>query len=114
MGRKGHCTVFALPGNPAAALTCYYEYVLTALHRAQGHTQFQLQRLQLPLAQAYERKGDRAQFLKARWTGETIQLLQQQSSAMLQSFAAANALVYLPLEVTTLEAGDLVEVHLLP
>lgn len=114
MGVKDDCVVFALPGNPAAALTCFYEYVLTALRRAMGDAQFQLLQLQLPLSHAYERKGGRAQFLKARCNGQTVTILDQQSSAMLQSFAYANAIVYLPLEATTLLAGQLVEVHLLP
>lgn len=114
MGTKDHCTVFALPGNPAAALSCYYEYVLTALRRAMGDQQFQLLHLQLPLTHAYERKGGRAQFLKAHCTGQAVTILDQQSSAMLQSFAQANALIYLPLEVTLLQEGDWVEVHLLP
>lgn len=114
MGVKGSCVVFALPGNPAAALTCFYEYVLTALRRAMGDAHFQLLHLQLPLSHAYQRKGGRAQFLKALCTGQAVTILDQQSSAMLQSFAHANAIVYVPLEATNLAAGELVEVHILP
>lgn len=114
LGIKGACTVFALPGNPAAALSCYYEYVLTLLKKAQGHRQYQLQKTYLPLSQAYQRKGTRAQFLKAYAHAQEVELLEQQSSAMLQSFALANALVYVPASADNLEAGALVEVHWLP
>ncbi len=114
LGTKENCTIFALPGNPAAALTCYYEYVLPALKKYQGQPNFALRRSQLPLAKAYERKGIRAQFLKAYADENGVALLEQQSSAMLQSFAAANALVYVPETATQCQAGDLVEVHWLP
>ncbi|MGH1335206.1 MAG: molybdopterin molybdotransferase MoeA [Aureispira sp.] len=114
LGTKDNCIVFALPGNPAAALSCYYEYVLTALKKCQGHAHYSLQRSHLPLASAYQRKGVRAQFLKAFASSTKVELLEQQSSAMLHSFAAANALVYVQETVNQLEAGDLVEVHWLP
>ncbi len=113
LGVKGACTVFALPGNPAAALTCYYEYVLPALKKCLGYQHFALRSSYLPLAKPYERKGIRAQFLKA-YADTEVHLLEQQSSAMLQSFAAANALVYVPETAEHLAAGDLVEVHWLP
>lgn len=114
LGTKDNCIVFALPGNPAAALSCYYEYVLTALKKCQGYPHFSLQKGHLPLTQGYQRKGNRAQFLKAYATSQGVELLDQQSSAMLQSFAAANALVYVPETADHLAAGDLVEVHWLP
>lgn len=114
LGVKGACTVFALPGNPAAALSCYYEYVLPLLKKAQGHAHYQLQKSYLPLSKAYQRKGARAQFLKAYAHSQGVELLEQQSSAMLQSFALANALVYVPATADNLEAGELVEVHWLP
>lgn len=114
LGTKENCIVFALPGNPAAALTCYYEYVLTALKKCQGYARYTLQKSYLPLANAYQKKGTRAQFLKAYANSQTVTLLEQQSSAMLQSFAAANVLVYVPETANLLEVGDLVEVHWLP
>ena len=114
LGIKDNCMVFALPGNPAAALSCYYEYVLTALKKCQGYAHYSLPQSHLPLSHAYHRKGNRAQFLKAYATSQAVQILEQQSSAMLQSFALANALVYLPETVSNLAKGEPVEVHWLP
>jgi molybdopterin molybdotransferase len=114
LGTKDNCIVFALPGNPAAALSCYYEYVLTALKKCQGYAHYSLPKSHLPLSEAYHRKGNRAQFLKAYATSQAVEILEQQSSAMLQSFAWANALVYVPETVYDLAKGASVEVHWLP
>ncbi len=114
LGTTETCSVFALPGNPAAALSCFYEYVLTALKQAMGLPNFALQKLFLPLSESYHKKGNRAHFLKAKISNASVQILQKQSSAMLFSFAQADALVYIPEDKMQTEAGDLVEVHLLP
>lgn len=114
LGRTATTTIFALPGNPAAALSCYYQYVLTALKQSMGLVNFELQKLYLPLEETYHKKGDRAHFLKAKLTPTGIKILRKQSSAMLFSFAYADALIYIPYNQKTTEAGTLVEVHLLP
>ena len=36
LGRLKDKLIFALPGNPAAALVCFYEYVLPALRKMSG------------------------------------------------------------------------------
>lgn len=114
LGRTQGCTIFALPGNPAAALSCYYQYVLMALRKAMGRTELELKKLQLPLKEAYTKKGERAHFLKAKIHSHSVEILTKQSSAMLFSFAYADALVYIPHDKMSVEAGALVEVHCLP
>ena len=112
-GRIGQKLVFALPGNPAASLSCYYQYVRTAIRRMQNHPEPTQTILKLPLSGPFINKGDRAQFLKAIVVHSKVELLGAQSSAMLSSFAKADGLVYIPSEVDELKTGDLVEVHLL-
>jgi len=114
LGKMGDCTIFALPGNPAAALSCFYEYVLMALKQAMGEKGFTLKKLFLPIEKTYHKKGNRAHFLKAKLTDKGVKVLQKQSSAMLFSFAYADALIYIPEDQMETVAGDLVEVHLLP
>ena len=60
------------------------------------------------------KKGDRAQFLKAKITNDTVAILEGQSSAMLQTFALANALVYVSEEQSNIAIGDNVHVIHLP
>lgn len=114
VGRYQQCLVFALPGNPAAALTGYYEYVRPTLQRLTGKNIAPLPKIYLPLAEAYTKKGDRAQFLKAKLQETSVAILEGQSSAMLHTFALADALIYLPHDQSDWPKGSLVEVHLLP
>ena len=65
-GQQGSIPVFALPGNPAAVITAFYEYVYPGLQRLQGLPGNGMMRQSLPSTHAYTKKGDRAQFLKAR------------------------------------------------
>lgn len=103
--------IFALPGNPAAALTLLYVYVLPALNFAIGKGFTGLKKLKLTSLSVVSKAESRAQFLKAIADENkgTVELLGGQSSAMLQTFAFANAFVYLD-ENEVVEVGNLVEV----
>ena len=61
-GKKGSKFVFGLPGNPAAALTCFYIYVLPFLQRLSGMENRGLKSGKAKLDQSYIKKGDRAHF----------------------------------------------------
>lgn len=113
-GTKGTKAIFALPGNPAASLSCFYEYVIPALRKASGRSDTSLASIQLPLASGAIRSIPRAQFLKAKVSDNQVSILDGQSSAMLNSFAHANALVYIPANNGEIAGGTLVETHLLP
>ncbi len=113
-GKKEGTSIFALPGNPAAALTCFYVYVYPALQKMSGDPDPFLYKTVMRSASAHIKKGDRAQFLKARATHDKAIILEGQSSAMLQTFALANALLYVPMEGGDVHIGDVVEVLHLP
>jgi molybdopterin molybdotransferase len=113
-GLKDGKAVFALPGNPAASLTCFYEYVLPLVRRSFGRKDETLLSLQLPFASGKVSNIGRAQFLKARVENGVVHILEGQSSAMLNTFSNSNALVYVKPESDQPQLGDLVEVHLLP
>ena len=100
--------IFALPGNPASALTCFYLYVLPTLNKLTGGEFVGCHQAELPLTTKYEKKGKRAEFLKAYADDTYVSLLGAQSSAMLSSFAEANALVYIPEDVEVVEEGEFV------
>ncbi|MBL4625544.1 MAG: molybdopterin molybdotransferase MoeA [Flavobacteriales bacterium] len=112
-GRYQNKLVFALPGNPAAALSCFYIYVLIALGIMSGKKEGLASR-QLALDKPYSKKGDRAQFLKAKINGEYVEILEGQSSAMLHTFSIADSMVYVSETDNQLEAGDLVTTYILP
>lgn len=106
--------IFALPGNPAASLVCFYEYVLPSLRKMSGYSDFELSKEFLPLTESYELKGERDLFLKAKINNGKVTLLEGQGSDILKSFAEANALVYLSVNKRKIVKDDLVETHLIP
>jgi len=52
-GKKGQTAIFGLPGNPAAALTCFYVYVYPLLNKYQGVEEAHLLTIFLPLVTDY-------------------------------------------------------------
>ena len=113
-GKKEKCFVFALPGNPASTLSCFYVYVLPLIARLKGSQSEGLLRMEVPLAHDFSSKEARALFLKASVQNKVVHILDHQHSSMLVSFAKANALVYLPEKEVRLKKGAHVEVLLLP
>ncbi|KAB2859277.1 MAG: molybdopterin molybdotransferase MoeA [Flavobacteriales bacterium] len=113
-GKKGKKLVFALPGNPAAALSCFYMYVFPALQLTLGNLNPFLPSLQLPLAEKFIKKEGRAVFLKSVIQNNKVELLKGQDSDALQSFAIAHGLTYIPSEKDAVEQNELVEFYLLP
>lgn len=114
-GTKGRDRyVFALPGNPAAALVCHHIYVWEAIQRMAGHPRPGLQRVTLPLGSVAVRGMDRAQFLKARIADGAVHVLEGQSSAMLHTFSEANALAYRAVNVAEARKGDPIDIFILP
>jgi len=113
-GKKEENVIFALPGNPAAALSCFYMYVLSALELLSGNMNFSLNRTKALSNSDYIKRGDRAQFLKAIYDNGNVEILDGQSSSMLHTFALSNALVYLSETAESITKNDEVEVILLP
>ncbi|NIJ55715.1 molybdopterin molybdotransferase MoeA [Dyadobacter arcticus] len=113
-GKREEKLFFALPGNPASSLVCYYEYVLPAIRIMTGRKDPFLRSLKLPSKYAYSFDGERDEFLKALVEGDEVMPLDGQESFALRSFAVANAIIYLPVSQSKVESGELVEVHLLP
>ena len=113
-GKKEETVIFALPGNPAAALSCFYLYVNPSLQKISGNTNYSLVRTKAKSTLNYTKKGDRAQFLKAIYNNNEVTILEGQSSAMLQTFALANALVYVPADLYNININDNLEVICLP
>jgi molybdopterin molybdotransferase len=104
-GTKGGKLIFALPGNPAAVLTCFYIYVLPAIQKFKGGSFEGLPSVELVSSSKIEKTNAREQFLKAYALGNEVRILEGQSSAMLHTFAESNAIVYLPAH-TKLEVGE--------
>nr|WP_315174158.1 gephyrin-like molybdotransferase Glp [uncultured Flavobacterium sp.] len=103
--------IFALPGNPAACLTCFYVYVLPTLRTISGEvTQYDATKGKR-LIHDLRVNNTRAQFLKAFISEDGVKVLSHQASSMLNSFSLANALVYVPEGNYELKKGEEVQVY---
>lgn len=110
-GKKGQKLVFGLPGNPAAVLSCFNQYVKPAVWQMMGRENtFQPSGI-LPLAHDYGKRTPLANVLKAKVNGGEVRIMDGQESFNLRSFSEANAFVLLYDEDAMKCAGDLVEVY---
>jgi molybdopterin molybdotransferase len=115
-GRIGGSLFLGLPGNPVAALVCFYQFVRPVLEKKMGITD----RLTIPKFKAISlerlrKKPGRTEFQRGildhgdagDWQVRTTG---QQGSGVLSSMSRANALIVLPHESGTVERGDRVDV----
>ena len=108
-GTKAGKYVFALPGNPGSALTCFYEYVLLCLSTALKRPEL-YNRRQARFDGAYEKGVGLAHFLKGRFDGTKVVNLGAQESYKLISFAVANCLIFVPEDAAGIHDGDQVDI----
>jgi len=112
-GTKGMKLVFALPGNPASALTCFYIYALPALQALSGKEFTGLKKVQRKISGIYQKKAGLAHFLKVSCNEESVTILESQSSAMLNTYALANGLLFVPEATEKIMQDERVDVYLL-
>ena len=115
-GAQAPVWLFALPGNPVAALVTFYVFAREALLSLAGATATPLPVLQARCLTPIRKRPGRTEFQRAivepgpagwqvRWTGS-------QGAGVLRSMSEANALVVLGHEQASVAAGDLVDVWL--
>lgn len=109
-GKKNNTMIFALPGNPAAVVTCLNQYVKPCLQYMRGHENTFLFSAMLPLANHWQKKGTLANILKAIVKNGEVNILHGQDSFNLLPFADANAFALLHEGDMVKKKGDLIEV----
>jgi molybdopterin molybdotransferase len=116
-GLHGKVPVFGLPGNPVSTLVCFYVYVLPAMRRLMG-----VERPFLPAAEAVlgddiRTVGELTEFVRCRVEardGELgVRTTGSQSSGVLRSLSAGDALVVSPPGTVLLSRGSRVRAILL-
>jgi len=108
--------VFALPGNPAAAMISFEVFVRPALLKMTGHTRIFRPTVTAALTESIANKGDRPHLIRvrveARQDGYVASATGNQSSARLSSLTAANGFVTIA-PGTALASGESVVVSML-
>lgn len=113
-GKYGETLIFGMPGNPAAVLTCFYEYVYPAIKLMRGLKNAFPPQVYLPIGTDFSKQKGVSLFLKGKLSNNTVNPLGGQESFILSSFATADCLIYLPEKSENIKKGDLVEFHQLP
>lgn len=112
-GKHENTLVFGLPGNPAAFLTCYYEYIVPALKKMMGFESESEAKFFLPLSTSFNKKEGLTLFLKGKISGNEVIPLDAQESYQMGSFVIADCLIQLDENKTEFQKGDFAEVHFL-
>lgn len=108
--------VFALPGNPAAAMISFEVFVRPALRKMTGHTRIFRPTVTAALAEPVANRGDRPHIIRVRveerQDGFVASATGNQSSARLSSMTAANGFMRIAPGIA-LASGESVVVSLL-
>lgn len=109
--------LFALPGNPVAALVTFYAFVRDALLLLAGAEAEPLPVLQAKSVQALRKRPGRTELQRGRVTpapggGWQVQITGSQGAGILRSMSEANALVVLAHGQGSVAAGEPVDVWL--
>ncbi len=110
-GKHNQTLIFALPGNPAAVLSCFYEYVVPAISSFTMKEYFR--KLKLPLTGEFRKKSGLTFFLKGKTNPAGVSILDSQESYLLNSFAMADCIIELSEEKDFFEKGDLVKLSMI-
>ncbi len=117
-GTSGNALVFGLPGNPASALVCFYEYVRPALRKMAGKSELFLFGVEAFLVEEIRKKAGKTQFLRGiverRNNSYFVKPSGAQGSHILKSFGLSNCLIVAGKDLTYLPQNSKVDVHLLP
>jgi molybdopterin molybdotransferase len=110
-GRHSQTLVFALPGNPAAVMSCFYEYVVQAISSFTQKEYFK--KMAFPLAEDFNKNAGLTFFLKGKMGEKAVMVLDNQESYKLNSFAVADCLIEFDEEKEIFKKGDLVNVRMI-
>lgn len=111
LGKNNSTTIFGLPGNPGAALSCFYIYVSVALAKLTGRkSPFVVPKI-ARLSHEYSKPAGLTQFLKANITSDNVRILSHQSSAMLNVYTDTNCIARLEEKETDWKEGDEIVVY---
>jgi molybdopterin molybdotransferase len=113
--------LFALPGNPVAALVTFYVFVRDALLQLAGATPVPIPLLQARCTTAIRKRPGRTEYQRAivepaaqasAQGGWQVRLTGTQGAGVLRSMSEANALLVLRHEQGSVAAGEMVDVWL--
>ncbi|MBP6871538.1 MAG: molybdopterin molybdotransferase MoeA [Bacteroidales bacterium] len=110
-GVKRDKRIFGLPGNPVSSFTIFEILVKPMLWKMMG-IKDPVRNMILPFGGHYQRKrGDRMQWLPVKIKAGKVYPLEYHGSAHIFALADADAIAAIPLGITELNEGDLIDVR---
>jgi molybdopterin molybdotransferase len=100
LGRADDRLVLGLPGNPVSAAVCFHAFARPLLGRGDSWER------RMPMATGYVKDTPRAELLRCREVGGSLEALPRQGSHAITSLAGASHLALIPAEHTSVEAGE--------
>jgi molybdopterin molybdotransferase len=109
-GQLGTTLVLGLPGNPASAQVTMSLFGVPLLRALAGETEALRPPRTARLAEGFTQKAGRMNFLRAHFDGETVRILDNQSSGAGTAIAWANAFAIIPADATVVPAEHPIQV----
>jgi molybdopterin molybdotransferase len=110
-GIKGEKRIFGLPGNPVSSFTIFEILAKPLILKIMGISE-PITSMQFPFGTDYQRRrSDRMQWLPVQIRDGKVYPLEYHGSAHIFSLAKADALAAIPLGITNLSAGALIDVR---
>lgn len=114
-GKLGETPFFGLPGNPVAAVVCFLQFVLPALHALEGRS-WQPWRLMARALEPMRSRPGRSEFLRGIAEQDANGQLQvrttgPQGSGILSSLSRANCLIEILPSQPGIRTGEAVWIH---
>jgi molybdopterin molybdotransferase len=111
-GKVGDTLVFGMPGYPTSCLNNSYVYLLPALRKMARLEPKHWVKVDVPMGEGFESKGDREQFITVELRdGKAYRVFKQ--SGDITSMSHADGFIILPIGHTKIAAGEMVQVTLL-
>lgn len=114
-GKRNSKLIFGLPGNPASAFMCFYEYVLPAIRNSMGFQDPFLKKQKASVGFDLKRDRSKTVFLKSKTDGTgCVTVLSHQASHMISSLHETNGFLVVPPGKIHVKKGERVTVDQLP
>ncbi|MCZ2133351.1 MAG: molybdopterin molybdotransferase MoeA [Bacteroidetes bacterium] len=111
VGKKNKKWIFALPGNPAAALVCFNQYIKPCIKGMTGENNIFIPDYRLPVANGFKKKKSLTYFLKAKMISNEAVILSGQDSFNLLPFNEADCFAEAEEGTECLEPGTTVNIY---
>jgi molybdopterin molybdotransferase len=111
VARRGRQWVIGLPGNPISSYVTAFLFLLPLLRALGGASDPRPRHVLARLGTSLPPAGDRTEFVRARFDGDSLVPVAVQDSSALLALAVAEALVERPANALAARAGDLVEAY---